>query len=189
MAGIAHPQYTHGLGTLSWFKKCSSRIPSFSMLNTYTLDLSPQKAPFVFSQSTRSMMSPCPLAQRALQTPTAIAIQKGDQRIYGFNFDHLVDQVIADILDRRIKVIQKDPTIFSDQKIQKDPKKIPQWIAVHQCDPLITIVLVCVAFRSHQCLFLASSDRDPIERSDEIIDQRLLFEHFRGIDLFRIFLA
>ena len=127
-------------------------------------------------------MSPCPLAQRALQTPAAIAIQKGDQQITWLQLDHLVDQVIADLFGSSDQKIQKDPTIFSDQKIQKDPK-IPQWIAVHQCDPLITIVLVCVAFRSHQCLFL-SSDRDPIERSDEIIDQLPIVRTFRGLGSF-----
>ena len=44
MAGIAHPQYTHGLGTLSWFKKMLFEDPVlFDAQHLYPQALAPKK--------------------------------------------------------------------------------------------------------------------------------------------------
>ena len=137
----------------------------------------------------------CPLAQRALQHPHELAIQKGDHQLTWLQLHELTDQVISDLFGSKDPLItpdlfgssdqkiQNDPRIFSDQKIQNDPEQA-HWIAVHQCDPIITIVLLCAAFRSNRGIFF-SSDRDPIERSDDIIAQLPVYRLFRGIGSFK----
>ena len=90
--------------------------------------------------------------------------------------DQLTDRLIADLFIERDPITLQDPDLFKvhndttnpiqlpDQKIQKDPQ-VHQWIAVHQCDPTVTMLLVCLSIRTGVGLFL-SSDRDPVERSD-----------------------
>ena len=137
-------------------------------------------------------MSPhCPLADRATQTPNAIAIQTVQQRITWRELDQLTDRLIADLFTEPDPITLQDPDLFKDhndtrnpihlpdQKIQKDPQA-QQWIAVHQCDPTVTIILVCLSIRTGVGLFL-SSDRDPVERSDSLINQLPVVLTLRGV--------
>ena len=142
----------------------------------------------------------CPLADRAKQTPNAIAIQKAHQSLTWQELDRLTDRLIADLFGELDPITFQDPDRFKDrndirnpiqlpaQKIQKDPQK-QQWIAVHQCDPTVTMLLVCLSIRSGIGLFL-SSDRDPLEQSNSLIDQLPVVLTLRGIqsisDLFGI---
>ncbi|MEC8382096.1 MAG: AMP-binding protein [Myxococcota bacterium] len=137
------------------------------------------------------MTSLCPLAQRALFSPNAIAIESQDQVITWRQLDQITEQLIADLLTTKDPMIQKNqktilketlavnPSFSTDQKSRKDPQT-EQWIAVHQCDPLVTLLLVCMAIRTGVSLFLAS-DRDPEFQSKALIDQLPVIHTFRNI--------